>query len=152
MRCCLEPDLQKACKGLFILSKTKTSKHCTEDTGLSLFGMEDGNTILQGQRKLFLHKLHTLEWTLCRVSAFLQRRGSIWSCWEGRQSRNTHPTSDGDVGGNNPPDTPGGVEGLEEDSPRGPQGWPKALNPMSGISSPESQPWDSIVSVTARPS
>lgn len=61
VRCCLEPDLQRTCKGLFILSKTKTSKHCTKDTGLSLFWDEWKMATLfrRGQRKLFLHKLHT---------------------------------------------------------------------------------------------
>ena len=61
VRCCLEPDLRRACKGLFILSKTKTSKHCTKDTGLSLFWNEQkmGTLFCRGQRRLFLHKLHT---------------------------------------------------------------------------------------------
>ena len=61
VRCCLEPDLQRACKGLFILSKTKTSEHCTKDTGLSLFLNEQkmGTLFCRGQRRLFLHKLHT---------------------------------------------------------------------------------------------
>ena len=61
VRCCLEPDLQRACKGLFILSKTKTSEHCTKDTGLSLFLNEQkmGTLFCRVQRRLFLHKLHT---------------------------------------------------------------------------------------------
>lgn len=56
----------------------------------------------------------------------------------------------GTLVGNNPPDTPGGVEGLEE-SPRA-AGMAKGPQPHVWNFFTESQPWDSIVSVTARPS
>lgn len=86
-------------QGAIYFTQTKTSKHCTKDTGLPLFGMSRrwGHCFAWGRGDCPSIN-STLDWTLCRVSAFLQRRNHL-ELLGGRQSRNTHPIRDGDFGG-----------------------------------------------------